>query len=274
MASSQVVKGLVLRSSLNLKAISNSSKAFSSGMQKASKLTRKISEDLQSSVISKRKLIANDASFFRKRRDAVKRKENESIIEAAGISGAVKRTGKVISDSTKGFFGRVLDFVGYTMVGWLVTQLPGIIKGATALMKRIQGVIDTLTRWTNFVVGIFTGVDYGLQTEKQKLESIRLQENVNELNKQLDRTTSAFGEMESQLWEGEGELNSAIDEENKKSEGTTEDGSQNQAEGKNQWWDFLDLFPNKQKEKDNEQKEEVQPQEELIPNNKKEDNKK
>ena len=90
MASSQVVKGLVLRSSLNLKAISESSKSFSSGIKKATFFTKKISSDFAKSNLVKRKLISNDQSFFRKRREAVKRKENESIIEAAGISGAVK----------------------------------------------------------------------------------------------------------------------------------------------------------------------------------------
>ena len=277
MASSQVVKSLVLRSSLNLKAISESSKSFSSGIKKASGYTRDISESLQKSVISKRKLIANDQSFFRKRRDAVKRKENESIIEAAGISGAVKRSAKVISDSTKGLFGRVLDFVGYTMVGWLVTQLPTIIKGASELMMRIQKVVDTLSRWTNNIVGILTGLDFDLEVEKSKIDSIRLQENANDLNKEGTNLGRAMAGLESQIDEGAKEVNTVVDEENK----NRKDEEDENIEGKNQWWDPLNLVPNKKEEVEEEKQEQpevevkkqVQPQEELIPTKKKQQKK-
>ena len=105
MASTPVIKSLVLKSSLNLKAISNSTQIFTKGIEKASLSSRKIADSLNQSNLVKKKLIANDAKFFRKRRDNVRRKENESIIEASGVTGALKRTGKVISDSTKGFFG-------------------------------------------------------------------------------------------------------------------------------------------------------------------------
>jgi len=276
MASSQVVKGLVLRSSLNLKAISESSKSFSSGIKKASGYTRDISESLQKSVISKRKLIANDQSFFRKRRDAVKRKENESIIEAAGISGAVKRSAKVISDSTKGLFGRVLDFVGYTMAGWLITQLPTIIKGASELMMRIQKLVDRVSRWINIVVGVFTGLDFDLEVEKSKIDSVRLQENANDLNKEGTNLGRAMAGLESQIDQGAKEVNIAVDEENKNRK-----DEEDENEGKNQWWDPLNLVPNKKEEVEEEKQEQpevevkkqVQPQEELIPTKKKEQKK-
>tara|TARA_B100001094_G_scaffold246044_1_gene242647 strand:- start:965 stop:2476 length:1512 start_codon:yes stop_codon:yes gene_type:complete len=277
MASSQVVKSLVLRSSLNLKAISESSKSFSSGIKKASGYTRDISESLQKSVISKRKLIANDQSFFRKRRDAVKRKENESIIEAAGISGSVKRSAKIISDSTKGLFGRVLDFVGYTMAGWLITQLPMIIKGASELMMRIQKVVDRLSRFTNTIVGIFTGLDFDLEVEKSKIDSIRLQENANDLNKEGTNLGRAMAGLESQIDEGAKEVNTVVDEENK----NRKDEEDENIEGKNQWWDPLNLVPNKKEEVEEEKQEQpevevkkqVQPQEELIPTKKKQQKK-
>ena len=277
MASSQVVKGLVLRSSLNLKAISESSKSFSSGIKKATFFTKKISSDFAKSNLVKRKLISNDQSFFRKRREAVKRKENESIIEAAGISGAVKRSGKVLNDSTKGFFGRVLDFLGTVLTGWMVMQLPTIIKGAIELMKRIQKVVNILSNWTNVVVGIFTGLDFDLELEKSKLESVRLQQSANDVNKQMASVNKAVATLDTQLSEGANELNDAVDEENK----NRKDEEDENVEGKNQWWDPLKVIPNKKEEVEEEKQEQpevegkkqVQPQEELIPTKKKEQKK-
>ena len=68
MASSQVIKGLVLKSSLNLKSISDSSKIFASGLQKSSFYARDISENLQKANETKKKLLVNDQTFFRRRR--------------------------------------------------------------------------------------------------------------------------------------------------------------------------------------------------------------
>ena len=82
MASTPVIKSLVLKSSLNLKAISNSTQIFTKGIEKASLSSRKIADSLNQSNLVKKKLIANDAKFFRKRRDNVRRKENESAYEA------------------------------------------------------------------------------------------------------------------------------------------------------------------------------------------------
>ena len=64
MASTQVVKGLLFRSTLNLKAISESSKSFSLGMQRATQLTRNITAGLNKSNLLKKKLISNDATLL------------------------------------------------------------------------------------------------------------------------------------------------------------------------------------------------------------------
>tara|TARA_B100000427_G_scaffold128741_1_gene107149 strand:+ start:6493 stop:7995 length:1503 start_codon:yes stop_codon:yes gene_type:complete len=288
MASTPIIKSLVLKSSLNLKAISNSTQIFTKGIEKASLSSRKIADSLGESNLVKKKLIANDAKFFRKRRDNVRRKENESIIEASGVTGALKRTGKVISDSTKGFFGRVLDFVGYTLTGWLVTKLPAIIKGANELMKNINGVVNFLSNFTNDLIGILTQTDFALDVEKDKLNTVDLMKTKGQLDKAKAETSRAFGLMEGQLTDGANQVNDAVDEINKENEDKKDEGFGEDT--KNQWWDFLDLFPNKRDEQaDTEEsgeeersrlqseiiesakkkEAEVKPQDQLIPNNKK-----
>ena len=92
MATTESVKGLLLRSSINLKAINESTRSFSEGMTKARLSTQKIASSLEESNRIKKKMIASDDTWFRKRRNAVKRKENEDLMEAGSIGGAVKRT--------------------------------------------------------------------------------------------------------------------------------------------------------------------------------------
>ena len=279
MASPQVIKGLVLKSSLNLKAISDSSKTFSSGIGKASKFARDISKNLAKSNQVKRKLISDEASFFKKRRDNVKRKENESLIEASGISGAVKRSTTVIKDSTKGFFGRVLDFLGYTLVGWLTTRLPGIIKGAAGLINRITKIVNILQDWTNFIIGIFTTTDFQLKTETAKIDSLNAQEITQEIDESKDSVNKSFDRMNREIDDIEGMVQDASIEMDQLDKNKDKDKDKDKKPG------FLEsinpipkirrMFNGTDDEKEDEEekpkeevdaKKTVQPQEDLIPN--------
>ena len=121
---------LALKSSLRISSLSRSVSSVSKVFQSAQKTTTSIATSIAKQNEIKKKSISDSAKFFLARRDAVRRKEQEGIIEASGIVGTVKRTGKVGMDSTKGFLGRILDFVGTLLGGWLIINLPKIIEGA------------------------------------------------------------------------------------------------------------------------------------------------
>ena len=294
MASPQVIKGLVLRSSLNLKSISNSSKIFASGLQKASVYARDISENLQKANETKKKLIVNDQTFFKRRRNAVIRKERESIIEASGVSGAVRRTGNIISESTKGFFGRVLDAAGAVLVGFLLTRLPEIIKGATGLMKRIQQLVNALRKWLNGgIFGLFTQTELQTNLEKDKVASanINLQQQRNQLDDAKDNLSQALDKINSQVDEGVDELSGVTDEMDKNKD-KDKDKDKDKKPGlfggliesinpisrirgmMNRQDDEKEDEEDKPKEEEVDAKKTVQPQEDLIPNKNKQEEKK
>jgi len=232
MATTESVKGLLLRSSINLKAINESTRSFSEGMTKARLSSQKIAASLEESNRIKKKMISNDDTWFRKRRNAVKRKENESLMEAGSIGGAVKRTGKALADSTKGFLGRIMDFVGVIMVGWLASNLPTIIKGATELMKKIQGVVDTCSNWFNGVVGIFTGFGSELEQQKDSVNNsnLTLQKEQGAVEKEIGSVQRGFTVMETEIMDGFNQYNDAVDEENKK-RGKQDENKGEQKEG-------------------------------------------
>ena len=68
------------------------------------------------------------------RRESVRRKE--ALVEASSPMGAIKRTSQSAVRSTKGFLGRIMDFLGSILIGWAVVNLPKIIKAAEDLYKR------------------------------------------------------------------------------------------------------------------------------------------
>ena len=57
----------------------------------------------------------------------------EDLIEASGIGGALRRANKIVSSSTRGFLGRILDFVGTILVGWAIVNIPKIVDGVENL---------------------------------------------------------------------------------------------------------------------------------------------
>ena len=155
-------------------SFANNSRRNLSGIQKSlSKLqdsvlgTRKsaesISKSLRESNIQKRKGIADSAKFFQMRRESVRRREREDLVEAStsrGVSRSSTTAG--VMRSTKGFFGRIMDYLGNILIGWAVVNLPRITKFSEDLTKRLQkykGILDeffsgTISLFTNFGTGL------------------------------------------------------------------------------------------------------------------------
>tara|TARA_E500000331_G_scaffold182445_1_gene175813 strand:- start:1971 stop:3488 length:1518 start_codon:yes stop_codon:yes gene_type:complete len=134
----------LIRSTSSLNRISRSLTGFSSGITRASFLARNIAKNLNTDTRFKKNVIEDEKSFFRKRRENKLRKKREEQIEAQGIGGAVKRQGRILADSTKGFFTRILDFLGLTLIGWIVSNVPNIIKSITGVVKKIKEISSNL----------------------------------------------------------------------------------------------------------------------------------
>ena len=149
---------LALGSSLNLKRISRSVTSLGESVRKAQMSSASISKSLMEGNRDKRKSLSLSSTLFRRRREATLRREREDILEAGSIVGAVKRTGKVVMNSTKGFLGRILDYVGSVLVGWAILNLPRIIKLASGLIERMQKYFGVLQGFVGGVSNFFLGL--------------------------------------------------------------------------------------------------------------------
>ena len=112
------------RSGISIGKIQKSVTSFNSGLTQANKTTSKLDQSLSKRHKIKKKALHMDKVLFHRRRQAVRRKEGEDLIEASTIKGSGKRSGKILSASTRGFMGRMFDFVGLIAVGWLLNNLP------------------------------------------------------------------------------------------------------------------------------------------------------
>ena len=146
----------LLKNSSSIGTIQDSLNAFGKSLRVANSTSSGIIRQLYEGNRDKKSAILKQRELFQKRREAVQKREREDVVEAGKVGSVFRRSSKVISGSTKGFLGRIMDFVGTIMVGWLVTNLPRIIKGAEELIGRIQNLIGVLTSWTDGLANFFS----------------------------------------------------------------------------------------------------------------------
>lgn len=148
---------IALGSSINLRNINKSLSGLADSVRSARSSASNITKSLVKGNREKRKSLSLSASLFRRRREATLRREREDIIEARTIGGSVKRSGKVIMSSTKGFLGRIMDFLGVVLLGWAVNNLPKIIALVESLIKRMQTYFGILQNFVSGVAQTLTG---------------------------------------------------------------------------------------------------------------------
>lgn len=150
----------LLKSSTSIQTIQGSLNSFGKSLRSANSTSSGIIKQLYQGNRDKKSAMLKQSELFQKRRDAVQKREREDVVEAGkvnSLSSAYRRSSKVIGGSTKGFLGRVMDFVGTLMLGWLINNLPRIIKMAKELSERIQSLINILSSWTDSIGNFFGG---------------------------------------------------------------------------------------------------------------------
>ena len=121
-------KESLLKSGDSIGEIRKSINAFGASLRAANNTSSVIIREFNESNRDRKNAILRKRDLFQKRREAVRKREREDIVEAGKVDGIFRRTGKVIGSSTKGFLGRVMDYLGTVLVGWMVTSLPLIIE--------------------------------------------------------------------------------------------------------------------------------------------------
>ena len=151
------------KSSIGIDSIRKSNTSLSEGLVAIGNKSRELLKETRKTNQYKRKLIRQDGEFFKRRRENALRRQREDELEASTITGVTKRQGSLVQKSTRGFLGRILDFLGILLLGWAITNLPKIIAAFQKLFGLIQRVVGVLGGFVsgmkNFLVGIGTGID-------------------------------------------------------------------------------------------------------------------
>ena len=146
------------KSSISINSISNTFASFSKGITNAKQKSDDILKQTRETNLFKSKLIRKDGEFFARRRENVRRKNREDELESSSITGVAKKEGNIVTRSTRGFLGRIIDFLGVILVGWALVNLPMIIKRLQGLFKLIQKVVGILSGFIDAIRGFLVAI--------------------------------------------------------------------------------------------------------------------
>ena len=184
-------------------SIRSSLSSFGKGLRSANESSRGIVKTVNEGNVAKRKSIFERSKLFLKRRQAVLRREQEDLVEATKVSSFVNRSpAKKIASSTKGFLGRIMDFLRTIVVGWILLNLPRIIKGVEALIEKIQAVIKVLQEWYNKVVSWFTSFNATLTQKLQELNLISFEGDKKAIEGEVNTSNTALDNIIQDIEDG------------------------------------------------------------------------
>ena len=197
----QAVRNSLLRSSSSIKNIARSVTAFTSGFSTAQKSAEGMSESIEEDNKFKRGLLVTDNSYFRKRQENIRRKDREDELEASTVGGAVKKTGDITQTSTRGFLGRILDFIGVLFIGWMVSTLPALIKGITTFLSNAGNLLNSLRNFTGGLTDAFTQSNEQLEEtdQKREIEASQIKDEESKASQEGDGAVNAFQAINQQL---------------------------------------------------------------------------
>ena len=184
-----------MRSIINLNNINRSLSSLGRSVQGAIKRTENISDNIKKRNLDKKESISMSKEFFAKRRDLQRRREKEELLEAGGVLGILRSSQRSIRKTTKGFLGRILEFVGKLILGWAILNLPKIIKITQDVIKRMQKYFSVLTKFVNDIALLFTDFRGKITEIATTLLPFDFEKFSNNVKTFMDRIRNAFDQL-------------------------------------------------------------------------------
>ena len=197
----RIVRNSLLKSSISIKSIQDSVTKFSAGILRARSSAGQIAEITSNNNRFKQSLIGRDNEFFRKRREGVARKVREDELEATTVGGVLRRQGTLVAKSTRGFLGRILDFIGVLLLGWLINTLPAIIKMVGELIKKMRQLVNILTGFVDGIRDILGGIGGIVDGFLERFKKEDFDKPKNDFNENITKAEQGFQLLNKELVE-------------------------------------------------------------------------
>ena len=189
----------LFKSSISIRSINDSFQKFSEGIRSARKNSDEIIKSTRESNIFKRNLVRKDNLFFRRRQENVRRKAREDELEASSVQGVPKTQGSILAKSTRGFLGRMLDFLGILLIGWAINNLPKIISGIQSLIKKISTVTGILGFFIESVKNVVMGIGTVIRETLSNVLKFDFLKDKKDIEEGMDKATQGLMSSQREL---------------------------------------------------------------------------
>lgn len=183
-----------------IKVTSNKLFRSTDNLEKRSKqsnsIAKSVGRTLQQQSVFKKQSIVKRQSIYQKRKDGIRRKQQRDLFEASKSTGSIRSVGRAVTNSTKGFLGRILDAIAITMVGWAVINLPTIISLSKQLGERIVKISGTMSNFMSNTLTIFREIGTLSSEFIRNLIAFDFSDMGRQVDSSLSKVRTTFNRME------------------------------------------------------------------------------
>ena len=199
------------KSSISIDSIRKTVSSFTKGISSAKQKSEDIVKQTKERNLFKRTLIRKDGEFFARRRENVRRKDREDELEAASVTGVAKKEGNIVTRSTRGFLGRLLDFLGIVLLGWAVNNLPMIIEKIRGLFKLIQRVVGVLRSFLDGIMAFLGAIGTAISNALGVFKNFNFGEQRKQITNETERVNAGLTKLDQDFRES---INDFVNDEN------------------------------------------------------------
>ena len=192
----------VLRSSISIKSIQKNVVNFKEGLTKLGSTSNDIVSQTKETNLFKSKLVREDGKFFERRRENVRRKQREDELESASNTGVARKQGNIITRSTKGFLGRVIDFFAVTLLGFFITVLPNLLKKFSFFIVLITKTVEVLKFFTDGIANFIVDIEEGITAQITRIRRVDFSELNQKLKEKSDQVVNGLLKLNRNIFQG------------------------------------------------------------------------
>lgn len=222
----------ILTSGLNISRLTKTSNNVRKGIENAGKSVKNIGQIAMKRTKVKGEIFNNLRTLRNRRVENERRKQIEDEIEAPDkLKQPDGAQNLAQADTAKGFFERLIGFVGYLTAGWLMNNLPTLLGMGKEFIARLQRAGQLISGFFNNTIQLFANFGNILGALGQNIASFDLFDTSNRLKNSMDDLNMTIGGLGSKIEEMFGLIATPLTEGKYSGEQIPGFGTEQQGEG-------------------------------------------
>jgi flagellum-specific peptidoglycan hydrolase FlgJ len=195
---------------------SNFSKTLEKAKESASSISQS-TETLKKVFIKridiKKKSFTREKLFKRRKLELSRRREKEQKLETVPMTGKIGKSFSGILQKASSPFSAIMNTLGLLALGWLINNLPSIIKFVKDLYNRVVKIVDTLKSFITNLGNWFKNIGGVITAVKDNIINLDFTDSEGRLKNALEKLDKSFESMKNDIEEGKRLLTTPLGQE-------------------------------------------------------------